>query len=157
MLILRILSGYMLVYPIVQHNQFFDNILQYVYFLDSSQRLFSLTVEKRLYFVQKFILHLLVQYRKTLTSKLEIAGFTEQVLGINRLSLGSCSLKNLNYIAGEYVYYIIYLYKLIELQEYFQSFTESRQFEKGNLGDRIAILAVYIPIVQNTTYAYIEL
>ena len=119
--------------------------------------MFGLTVEKRLYFVQKFILYLLVQYRKTLTSKLGIAGFTEQVLGINRLSLGSYSLKNLNYIAGEYIYYIIYLYKLIELQEYFQSLTESRQFEKGNLGDRIAILVVYIPIVRDATYAYVEL
>jgi hypothetical protein len=114
-------------------------------------------VEKRLYFVQKFILDLLVRYRKTLTSKLGIAGFIEQVLGINGLSLGGHSLKNLNYIAGGYVYYVIYLYELIELQEYFQSLTESRQFEKGNLGDRIAMLAVYIPIVRDATYAYMEL
>jgi hypothetical protein len=157
MLILGILSGYMLVYLIVRHNQFFDNILQHVHLLDSSQRLFGLTVEKRLYFVQKFILDLLVRYRKTLTSKLGIAGFMEQVLGINGLSLGGHSLKNLNYIAGGYVYYVIYSYELIELQEYFQSLTESGQFEKGNLGDRIAILAVYMPIVRDATYAYVEL
>jgi len=103
MLILGILFGCMLVYLIIQHNQFFDNTLQYVHLLDSSQRLFGLTVEKRLYFVQRFILHLLVQYRKTLISKLGIAGFIEQVLGINRLSLGRHSLKNHNYIAREYV------------------------------------------------------
>jgi hypothetical protein len=157
MLILGISSGCILVYLIVRHNQFFDNTLQYVYLLDSSQRLFGLTVEKRLYFVQKFILHLLVRYRKTLTSKLGIAGFTEQVLGINGLSLGGHSLKNLNYIAGEYVYHMIYSYKLTELQEYFQSLTESGQFEKGNLGDRIAMLAVYMPIVRDATHAYVEL
>jgi hypothetical protein len=112
-LILRILSGYILVYLIVQYNQSFDNILQYIYFLDSSQRLFSLTVKKKLYFVQKFILYLLVQYKKILTSRLEIAGFIEQVLGINRLSLGRYSLKNYNYIARGYIDYITFLYKLI--------------------------------------------
>ena len=58
-------------------------------------------MEKKLFFVQKFILHLLIRHKKILISKLETVGFMEQVLGINKLSLGGHNLKNHNYIAGE--------------------------------------------------------
>jgi hypothetical protein len=131
MLILGILSGCMLVYLIVQHNQSFDNILQYVHLLDSSQRLFGLTIEKKLYFVQKFILHLLVRYKKILTSRLEIAGFIEQVLGINKLSLGRHSLKNHNYIAGGYIDHVTFSYELIGYRNTFKALQKVDNLRKA--------------------------
>ena len=42
-------------------------------------------------------------------------------------------------------------------QEYFQELTNSGQFEKGHLGDRIAMLAIYMPIVREAAIAYKDL
>jgi hypothetical protein len=42
-------------------------------------------------------------------------------------------------------------------QEYFQELTESGQFEKSHLGDRITMLAIYMPIVREATIAYKDL
>ena len=79
-------------------------------------------MEKKLFFVQKFILHLLVRHKKILISKLETVGFMEQVLGINKLSLGGHSLKNHNYIAGEYVFFnITFSYELIGYRNIFKA------------------------------------
>ena len=129
--ILGILSGCMLVYPIVRHNRFFDNILQYVHLLDISQRLSGLTVEKRLYSVQRFISHLLVRYKTILISRLEIAGFMEQVLGISALSLGGHSLKNHNCIAGGYVYHVTYSYELIDYRNTFKALQKVGNLRKA--------------------------
>ena len=76
----------------------------YALLLDFNQRLFAPTVARKPYFVQKFILHLLVRCKTILISSLEIAGFMEQVLEINELSLGGLKLKNLSYIDGGYIF-----------------------------------------------------
>jgi hypothetical protein len=75
----------------------------YVLLLDFNQRLFALTVARKPYFVQKFIMYLLVQYKTTLISSLGIASFIEQVLEINRLSLSSLKCKNPSCINKGYV------------------------------------------------------
>ena len=76
----------------------------YALLLDFNQRLFAPTVARKHYFVQKFILHLLVRCKTILISSLEVAGSMEQVLEINELNLGGLKLKNLNYIDGRYVF-----------------------------------------------------
>jgi hypothetical protein len=58
---------------------------------------------KKPYFMQKFIMHLLVQCKTTLISSLRIASFIEQVLEINKLSLSGLKCKNPSYINKEYV------------------------------------------------------
>ena len=103
MLIYRILFRYMLEPQIVQHNLFFSNILIYVLLLDFNLGLFALTVEKKLYFVQKFIMHLLVQCKTTLILNLRTASFTEQVLEINKLSSSSLSFRNLSFTNRKYI------------------------------------------------------
>jgi hypothetical protein len=65
--------------------------------------LFVLTIVKKPYFVQKFIIHLLIQCKTTLISSLGIASFIKQVLEINRLSLSSLKCKNLSCINKRYV------------------------------------------------------
>jgi hypothetical protein len=75
----------------------------YVLLRDFNQRLFALTVARKPYFAQKFTMHLLVQYKTTLISSLGIAGFIEQVLEINGLSLGGLKCKNPSCIDRGYV------------------------------------------------------
>jgi hypothetical protein len=76
----------------------------YALLLDSNQRSFAPTMVRKPYFVQRFILHLLVRCKTILISSLEIAGSMEQVLEINELSLGGLKLKNLSYIDRGYVF-----------------------------------------------------
>ena len=75
----------------------------YALLQDFNQRLFALTVARKPYFVQKFIMHLLIQYKTILISNLGIASFIEQVLEINESSLGSLKLKNPSYINRGYI------------------------------------------------------
>jgi hypothetical protein len=75
----------------------------YVLLQDFNQRLFALTIARKPYFAQKFTMHLLVQYRTTLISNLRIAGFIEQVLEINGLSLSGLKCKNPSCINKGYV------------------------------------------------------
>ena len=76
----------------------------YALLLDSNQRLFALTIARKPYFMQRFILHLLVRCKTILILSLEIAGFIEQVLEINELSLSSLKSKNLSYINKGYIF-----------------------------------------------------
>ena len=55
----------------------------------------------------------------------------------------------------EGIFYHLILF--VRTKEYFQSLLESGQFEKDNLGDRIAMLVVYMPIVRDAVHAYVEL
>jgi hypothetical protein len=75
----------------------------YALLQDFNQRLFALTVARKPYFVQKFIMYLLVQYKTILISNLGIVGFIEQVLEINESSLSSLKLKNPSYINRKYI------------------------------------------------------
>jgi hypothetical protein len=75
----------------------------YALLQDFNQRLFAPTVARKPYFVQKFIMHLLVRCKTILISNLGIAGFMEQVLEINESSLGGLKLKNPSYIDGGYI------------------------------------------------------
>jgi hypothetical protein len=60
-------------------------------------------VARKPYFVQKFIMHLLVQCKTTLILSLGIASFIKQVLEINGLSLGGLKCKNPSCINKGYV------------------------------------------------------
>jgi hypothetical protein len=75
----------------------------YALLLDFSQRLFAPTVVRKPYFVQKSITHLLVRYKTILISNLGIAGFIEQALEINELSLGGVNYKNPSFINKGYI------------------------------------------------------
>ena len=75
----------------------------YALLLDSNQRLFALTIARKPYFMQRFILHLLVRCKTILILSLEIAGFIEQVLETNELSLSKVNLKNLSFIDRRYI------------------------------------------------------
>jgi hypothetical protein len=81
-----------------------------------------------------------------------------QVQEINELNLGGLSLRSLNYIVGEYVK--LQLHCTVQAnnrQEYFQELTNSGQFEEGDLGDRITMLAIYMPIIREAAIAYKDL
>ena len=93
----------MLELQIVRHNLFFSNTLMYALLLDFNQRLFAPTVARKPYFVQKSIMHSLVRCKTILISNLGIAGFIEQALEINELSLSSLKLKNPSFINKRYI------------------------------------------------------
>jgi hypothetical protein len=114
MLIHRISFGCTLELRIVQHNLFFSNTLIYALLQDFNQGLFAPTVARKPYFVQKFIMHLLVRCKTILISDLGIAGFIEQALEINELSLGGLNFRNPSFINREYILnHLMYLYKLM--------------------------------------------